>query len=306
MSMDDITLFIRCFVNLFAIVNPLGAFPVFVATTSGLSPSVRFRVGTVCAGTVVFVLVIALLIGQFILNFFGISISSFRTAGGIFICLLSLSMLRGSMTEARKEGQATAALEEEGAIGQAIVPLAIPILAGPGAISSIIVYSSQITHFRQWFVIGGAILLFGSILWLMFCSAGAAVSFARLALECSHVYVSDGDRCAMQSLADLLRDALQDHLLAPQDLYTTESRLISVLTSSDHYRKRWEQFCSLSTVLCTDQPDDTRDWKVVPSKKRYIDPYVQNAGRVTSLNSEVASLIHQFLDRSLDYWIRGL
>lgn len=99
--MDDITLFIRCFVNLFAIVNPLGAFPVFVATTSGLSPSVRFRVGTVCAGTVVFVLVIALLIGQFILNFFGISISSFRTAGGIFICLLSLSMLRGSMTEAR-------------------------------------------------------------------------------------------------------------------------------------------------------------------------------------------------------------
>ena len=141
---------------------------------------------------------------------------------------------------------------------------------------------------------------------LMFCSAGAAVSFARLALECSHVYVSDGDRCAMQSLADLLRDALQDHLLAPQDLYTTESRLISVLTSSDHYRKRWEQFCSLSTVLCTDQPDDTRDWKVVPSKKRYIDPYVQNAGRVTSLNSEVASLIHQFLDRSLDYWIRGL
>ena len=170
--MDDITLFIGCFVNLFAIVNPLGAFPVFVATTSGLSPSVRFRVGTVCAGTVAFVLVIALLIGQFILNFFGISISSFRTAGGIFICLLSLSMLRGSMTEARKEGQATAALEEEGAIGQAIVPLAIPILAGPGAISSIIVYSSQITHFRQWFVIGGAILLFGSILWLMFCSAG--------------------------------------------------------------------------------------------------------------------------------------
>lgn len=141
---------------------------------------------------------------------------------------------------------------------------------------------------------------------LMFRSAGAAVSFARLALECSHVYVSDGDRCAMQSLADLLRDALQDHLLAPQDLYTTESRLISVLTSSDHYRKRWEQFCSLSTVLCTDQPDDTRDWKVVPSKKRYIDPYVQNAGRVTSLNSEVASLIHQFLDRSLDYWIRSL
>ena len=157
--MDDITLFIRCFVNLFAIVNPLGAFPVFVATTSGLSSTVRFRVGTVCAGTVVFVLVIALLIGQFILNFFGISISSFRTAGGIFICLLSLSMLKGSMTEARKEGQATAALEEEGAIGQAIVPLAIPILAGPGAISSVIVYSSQITHFHQWFVIGGAILL---------------------------------------------------------------------------------------------------------------------------------------------------
>lgn len=140
---------------------------------------------------------------------------------------------------------------------------------------------------------------------LMFRSLDTAASFARLALKCSHVYVSDEDRCAMQALADLLRDALREDVLSTEDLYTTESRVISALVSS-RFRERWDQFCSLSAVLCSDQPGETGDWKIVPSKKRYIDPFVLRSGRVSSLDSGFALQAHQFLELSMDHWLRGI
>lgn len=141
---------------------------------------------------------------------------------------------------------------------------------------------------------------------LMFRSMDTAVSFARLSMQCSHVYVSDGDRCAMQALADLLRDALQDDLISMEDLYTTESRVISALTASSRNRTRWEQFCSLSAVLCSDQPDKNEGWRIIPSKKRYIDPFVLHFGRVSSLDAGFALQVRQFLEQSLDYWVRGI
>ena len=109
----------------------------------------------------------------------------------------------------------------------------------------------------------------------------------------------------MQILADLLQDALRDSVLSAEDLYTTESSVISALVSS-RYRERWEQFCSLSTVLCSDQPGETGDWMIVPSKKRYIDPFVLRSGRVSSLDSGFALQAHQFLELSLDHWVRGI
>ena len=141
---------------------------------------------------------------------------------------------------------------------------------------------------------------------LIFSSMDAAVSFARLAMKCSHVYVSDGDRYAMQTLADLLWDALQDDLISLEDLYTTESRVISTITASVRYRERWEKFCSLSAVLCSDQPDKNEGWRIIPSKKRYIDPFVLHSDRVSSKDADFALQVRQFLEQSLDHWVRGI
>lgn len=140
---------------------------------------------------------------------------------------------------------------------------------------------------------------------LMFRTPDTASRFSRLTLQCSRVYVSDEDRFAMQALADLLKDALKDGLLAWSDLYTTESEVIRKLETSEKYRARWAHFCSYGSVIRSDKPGQDGDWKKVPSKKRVIDPYVCNLGRVTSLDPDYASDLRSFLDESMDYWICG-
>ena len=121
------------------------------------------------------------------------------------------------------------------------------------------------------------------------------------------INAGDGGHChPTQTLADLLWDALQDNLISLEDLYTTESRVISTITASVRYRERWEKFCSLSAVLCSDQPDKNEGWRIIPSKKRYIDPFVLHSGRVSSKDADFTLQVCQFLEQSLDHWVRGI
>ncbi|MBI5042051.1 MAG: NAAT family transporter, partial [Gammaproteobacteria bacterium] len=87
------------------------------------------------------VLVVALLMGESLLNFFGISLDSFRVAGGILILLMAISMLHGGISPAKQTSEEAQDAEEKDNI--AVVPLGMPLLAGPGAISTIIIYSHR-------------------------------------------------------------------------------------------------------------------------------------------------------------------
>jgi multiple antibiotic resistance protein len=139
--MVELAALIKITISLFAIVNPIGSVPIFISATDGWSNNDRARTARTVAMTVFIVLVLSAFIGDGILNFFGISIPSFQVGGGILLMLISISMMHGKQGGTRQTPEEAQTLAEREVI--AIVPLSIPLLAGPGAISSMILNAQQ-------------------------------------------------------------------------------------------------------------------------------------------------------------------
>ncbi len=132
--------YIRMFTGLFAIVNPIGTIPLYLNFTENLKPQ-RNIVSRTTAIAVAIILVVTMLLGVHILHFFSISVDAFRVAGGILLMFIAFGML-----EARRGRTRHTPEEDEEAIDSssvAVVPLALPLLAGPGAISTVILFSNQ-------------------------------------------------------------------------------------------------------------------------------------------------------------------
>jgi multiple antibiotic resistance protein len=149
--------FVKFAAALFAILNPFGNTAIFLSVTAERSTADRQRIALLTSVAVLITLVVAAVVGQEILDLFGISIGSFRIAGGVIVLLIALSMLR-----ARQSGVHHSAQEE--ADGQqkdnpAIFPLAIPVIAGPGAIATVILYAEHARTVGGALTIGAVILL---------------------------------------------------------------------------------------------------------------------------------------------------
>jgi len=139
--MDEWSHLFKVGIALFAIVNPIGTVPIFVTATEGWSAADRTRTVRIIALTVFTVLAVAIFVGDRILEFFGISIPSFQVGGGILLLLMAISMMHGkALSDRQTVEEAQASIDREAV---AIVPLSIPLLAGPGAISSIIITAEQ-------------------------------------------------------------------------------------------------------------------------------------------------------------------
>jgi len=132
-------------IALFAIVNPVGSVPIFISATDGWSSQDRARTAKTAAFTVFMVLAASAFFGDQILAFFSISIPSFQVGGGILLMLIAISMMHGKQSHARQTPEEAEAAAEREVI--AIVPLSIPLLAGPGAISSMIIAAQQNSSF---------------------------------------------------------------------------------------------------------------------------------------------------------------
>jgi multiple antibiotic resistance protein len=125
-------------ISLFAILTPFVALPAFLSLTAGLDPNERSRVATVAALTAALVLVVAAVLGKLILAAFGTSIGSLRVGGGLVLLLMAFSALNpreASFLRPADPGRSTVVDRQSGGI----VPLGLPLLAGPGSISSVIV-----------------------------------------------------------------------------------------------------------------------------------------------------------------------
>jgi MarC family membrane protein len=132
----------KLLVALWALVHPLRAIPIFLSLTEH-RPAERRHIGFVAATAVGVVLIACVFIGQALLQAFGIHIPSFRIAGGLLILFVALAMM-----QTPGHGTQVVPVDAQGATPKnsvAVVPLAIPILAGPGAISTVIVYAHQST-----------------------------------------------------------------------------------------------------------------------------------------------------------------
>ncbi|MGH8679223.1 MAG: MarC family protein [Burkholderiales bacterium] len=132
---------IKLTVTLLAIVDPIAAVPVFLSAAGGLSSEARARVARIVALTVFSVLAVSVVAGKAILDFFGIGIPSFQIGGGILFLMLAVSMLQAKESWIRQTpAEAEEAAEREGMV---VVPLAIPLLAGPGAITTMIIATHE-------------------------------------------------------------------------------------------------------------------------------------------------------------------
>lgn len=132
---------VKLTVTLAAIVDPIAGLPIFLSATGGLSQVSRNRVARTVALTVFGVLAASVLVGRTILDLFGISLPSFMIGGGILFLMLAISMLQAKGSGIRQTPQeAEEAIERA---GLAVVPLAVPLLAGPGAITTMIIAAHE-------------------------------------------------------------------------------------------------------------------------------------------------------------------
>lgn len=152
-------------IALFAIVNAIGSVPVFISATDGWPDAARAHVARTIALTVFTVLTLSVFIGDRLLDFFGISVASFQVGGGILLLLIAISMMHAKQSGARQtEEEAQAAAEREAV---AIVPLSIPLLAGPGAISSMIIAAERSGGFWGHLSLVAPIAVVCFLVWLI-------------------------------------------------------------------------------------------------------------------------------------------
>lgn len=156
---------ITAFATLFVIIDPIGLTPLFVALTQGMSDRARRAIALrACLISVVILLLFAVF-GEAVLGFVGISLPAFRIAGGILLFLTALEMLFERRSK-RREDQA-----EEDRPDPSVFPLAIPLIAGPGAIASMILLTGD-GDVGQLATISGVMVSVIVVVFVLFLLAG--------------------------------------------------------------------------------------------------------------------------------------
>lgn len=154
---------LNAFVTLFVTIDPIGLAPLFLAITSGASKHERIKIGTRAVIAAAGILLTFSLIGHAILSVLGISIAAFRIAGGLLLFVIAFEMVFEKRRE-RKSKSAEEALSDDEMHDIAIFPLAIPLISGPGAISAVLLLSSQA---NDWIERGSILLIVAIVLALV-------------------------------------------------------------------------------------------------------------------------------------------
>jgi multiple antibiotic resistance protein len=136
------------FVTLFSVLNPVHAVPLYLAMVGTPTPETNRRVATVASLTVLIALMVALLAGERLLAFFGITTFAFQVGGGVLILMMALSMLQGQVSPSKSTPEEAEEAAHWNSI--AVVPLGIPILAGAGSLSTVIVFAHHARGWDQW------------------------------------------------------------------------------------------------------------------------------------------------------------
>jgi MarC family membrane protein len=166
LSLFDFPTYIKFFIGLFALVNPVGIIPVFISMTSYQSAPARNKTNLTANLSVAIILWTSLFLGDGILQLFGISIDSFRIAGGILVVTIAMSMISGKLGEDKQNKQEKSETAIRESVG--VVPLALPLMAGPGAISSTIVWGTRYHNIPHLIGFSIAIAIFAGCCWGLF------------------------------------------------------------------------------------------------------------------------------------------
>ena len=158
-----------CLPSIFSIVDPLAAVPVFVTLAANHDRAEMRRTALQAVVTLTVVLSLFAAAGNAIFHFFGITVPAFKIAGGVLLFSMSLEMMRAHTSEVRSkpEEQSEAATKQE--VG--IVPLGIPLLSGPGAIATAMVWSGRAKSLSERAALYGSIAIVATVTLIVLLSS---------------------------------------------------------------------------------------------------------------------------------------
>src|SRR4051812_25281247 len=133
--------------SLFVIMDPIATVPVFLAMTPNDSPEARIRMARLACIIAAVILIVFVITGQALFRFLGITLPAFKIAGSVVLMLIALDMLRARHSPVKQTREETHEAAEKEDI--AITPLAVPMLAGPGAISTSVLLHTQAADFTH-------------------------------------------------------------------------------------------------------------------------------------------------------------
>ena len=160
-------------ITLLAIVNPLAIVPFFIHYTQDFSPAQRRRTIQTASLACFCVIAACALLGLQILDFFNISLQSFQVGGGMLLLISAINMLNARPAEDKPNSETFEAGAEKAAMGNsiAVVPLTIPLLTGPAAMSTVVIYANQAHTIWQHLVLLGYGLVLAAAVWICFSLA---------------------------------------------------------------------------------------------------------------------------------------
>ncbi|AGH85425.1 MULTISPECIES: MarC family protein [Ralstonia solanacearum species complex] len=159
----------KSFFSLLALINPIGAIPFFISLTESQTDEEKRRTIKTASVSVALVIGISALLGEQIIGFFGFSVGSLQVGGGIIMIMIALNMLNAQTSRTK----ATPEEEDEAGVRAsiAVVPLAIPLLTGPGSISTVIVYAGKTQHWYELLFLAGVGVLIALVVWIVLRAA---------------------------------------------------------------------------------------------------------------------------------------
>ncbi|EYD73714.1 MarC family protein [Limimaricola hongkongensis] len=166
--MIEIATLVTAFTTLFVIVDPIGLAPLYVAMTAGMTPAQRRGVAFRALSTSAVLMLLFLILGDAVLRFVGISVPAFRIAGGVLLFLTALDMLF-ERRQARRRDNAEEGSEPDH--DPSIFPLALPLIVGPGAITTLILLTAEATGPLGYAAIYGVALAVLATVWIAFALA---------------------------------------------------------------------------------------------------------------------------------------
>ena len=167
--MTQLPALIAAFTTLFIIIDPPGLAPLFVALTQGMTPAHRRTVALRACIIAGGLMLAFLFLGEALLGFIGISMPAFRIAGGILLFLTALEMLFQKRQARRQENADEGAAEHHD--DPSVFPLALPLIVGPGAITTIILLAGQAQSALDFAAIAGVMFAVLSLVFISFLIA---------------------------------------------------------------------------------------------------------------------------------------
>ena len=161
-------LFVSAFITLFVVIDPLGCAPIYASLTTGANAAQRRAMAIRAVGIAAAILLVFALWGKQLLGTLGIALGSFRIAGGLMLFMIAMDMVFEKRTQ-RREDRAQKIAETPEVEDVSVFPMAMPMIAGPGSIATVMLLMSRASGMMERVVVMGAVavtlaLMLGSLL----------------------------------------------------------------------------------------------------------------------------------------------